>query len=237
MTLVDESGPWAEGSDADRGVGFSARRFAGDTGAWEPALRDAVVHLYKRRFISKAQHGQHWDPLIRNIDEVRADLHNHNLELVVDRDREVMYKQQAPVEDGSPTLLRDVTYTLEETALLVALRVMSLDGTGSVVRVDREDLLDTLSEYRPAHVANEAGKERREGAAVDKMLSIGLLRRTDVEDAYAIDPVIDAILPYDTLRVLHDTLHAAADVAAGSDDAGETEQDGESAGLSGWDDA
>ena len=90
-------------------------RFAGDEGTWEPAFRDAVVHLYKRRFISKAQHSQHWEPLVRNLPLVRADLNNHNLTLVIDTTREVMFKKQAPIEDGAPTLLRDVSYSLGAT--------------------------------------------------------------------------------------------------------------------------
>ena len=89
---------WSEDSDF---VSGDAGRFDGDEGTWEPALRDAVVHLYKRRFISKAQHPQHWEPLVRNLSLVRADLNNHNLILVIDTTREVMFKQQAPIEDGA----------------------------------------------------------------------------------------------------------------------------------------
>src|SRR5262249_5119338 len=90
---VDSAGEdWGEGENL---VGDEAGRFAGDEGSWEPALRDAVVHLYKRRFISKAQHPQHWEPLVRNLPLVRADLNNHNLALVIDTTREVMFKKQA----------------------------------------------------------------------------------------------------------------------------------------------
>jgi hypothetical protein len=90
---------WDAADDANADV---SGRFAGDEGTWEPALRDAVVHLYKRRFISKAQHPQHWDPLVRNLPLVRADLNNHNLTLVIDTTREVRFKKQAPIEDGAP---------------------------------------------------------------------------------------------------------------------------------------
>lgn len=193
---------------------FDVSRFAGDEGTWAPQLRDAVVHLYKRRFISKAQHPQHWEPLVRNLTYVRADLHNHNLDLVIDETREVMFKKQAPVEDGAPTLLRDVAYTLEETALLVALRALTLDASTRVVRVDREDLLSILLEYRPAHVADEKMKAKREDAALQRMVQVGFLRPTASGDGFTIDPVIEAALPYETLRSLHEALHAAADLDA-----------------------
>ena len=70
---------------------------------------------------SRSSASQHWEPLVRNLPLVRADLNNHNLTLVIDTTREVMFKKQAPIEDGTPTLLRDVSYSLEETALLVLL--------------------------------------------------------------------------------------------------------------------
>lgn len=187
-------------------------RFAGDEGTWEPALRDAVVHLYKRRFISRAQHPQHWEPLVRNLPLVRADLNNHNLALVIDTTREVMFKKQAPIEDSAPTLLRDVTYTLEETALLVTLRALTMDTIDRVARVDQADLLSTLSEYRPAHVADEKAKAERELRAIRKMTEIGILRRDEAGDGYTIDRVIEAALPYATLVALRETLRETPDV-------------------------
>ena len=199
---------WDAADDASSDV---VGRFAGDEGTWEPALRDAVVHLYKRRFISKAQHPQHWDPLVRNLPLVRADLNNHNLTLVIDTTREVMFKKQAPIEDGAPTLLRDVSYSLEETALLVLLRSLTMDTADRVARVDHADLLTTLSEYRPAHVADEKAKAEKEARAIRKMIEIGILRRDANEEAYTIDRVIEAALPYDTLLALHEVLYNAPD--------------------------
>lgn len=207
---------WDAADDASSDV---VGRFAGDEGTWEPALRDAVVHLYKRRFISKAQHPQHWEPLVRNLPLVRADLNNHNLTLVIDTTREVMFKKQAPIEDGAPTLLRDVSYSLEETALLVLLRSLTMDTADRIARVSHADLLTTLSEYRPAHVADEKAKAEKEARAIRKMVEIGILRRDVTEDAYTVDRVIEAALPYDTLLALHDVLYNAPDSNTKPDDA------------------
>lgn len=205
---VDTAGhDWGEGDLATDDAG----RFVGDEGTWEPALRDAVVHLYKRRFISKAQHPQHWEPLVRNLPLVRADLNNHNLVLVIDTTREVMFKKQAPVEDGAPTLLRDVSYTLEETALLVTLRALTMDTAESVARVDHADLLTTLSEYRPAHVADEKAKADKEERAIKKMLEFGILRRDETGEGFTVDRVIEVALPYAALVALHEVLHEAPD--------------------------
>jgi hypothetical protein len=209
---------------ADDANADAAGRFAGDEGTWDSALRDAVVHLYKRRFISKAQHPQHWDPLVRNLPLVRADLNNHNLTLVIDTTREVMFKKQAPIEDGAPTLLRDVSYSLEETALLVLLRSLTMDTADRVARVDHADLLTTLSEYRPAHVADEKAKAEKEARAIKKMIEIGILRRDVTEEAYTIDRVIEAALPYDTLLALHDVLYNAPDSNRKPDDDDEGDQ-------------
>ena len=207
-TIGEGGSYWDAGEDA---VADGAGRFAGDEGTWAPALRDAVVHLYKRRFISKAQHPRHWEPLVRNLPLVRADLNNHNLTLVIDTSREVMFKKQAPVEDGAPTLLRDVSYSLEETALLVLLRSLAMDTADRVARVDHADLLTSLSEYRPAHVADEKAKSEKEARAIRKMVEIGILRRDPTGEAYTIERVIEAALPYDTLLTLHEVLYNAPD--------------------------
>lgn len=206
---------WDVGDDL---VSDETGRFAGDEGTWEPALRDAVVHLYKRRFISKAQHPQHWEPLLRNLPLVRADLNNHNLALVVDTTREVMFKKQAPIEGDAPTLLRDVSYSLEETALLVALRSLTMDTTDRVARVDHADLVTTLSEYRPAHVADEKTKIEKEARAIRKMVEVGILRRDETGEGYTVDRVIEDALPYATLVALHEVLHDARDLDTRPDD-------------------
>jgi hypothetical protein len=218
----DDGTYWEEGDDADAD---GAGRFAGDEGTWDSALRDAVVHLYKRRFISKAQHPQHWEPLVRNLPMVRADLNNHNLTLVIDTTREVMFKKQAPIEDGAPTLLRDVSYSLEETALVVLLRSLTMDTVDRVARVDHADLLTTLSEYRPVHVADEKAKAEKEARAIRKMIEIGILRRDGTEEAYTIDRVIEAALPYDTLVALHEVLYNAPESKTKSGDTDDGEGD------------
>jgi hypothetical protein len=218
---VDSTGQdWDEGENL---VPSEAGRFAGDEGSWEPALRDAVVHLYKRRFISKAQHPQHWEPLVRNLPLVRSDLNNHNLVLVIDTTREVMFKKQAPIEDGAPTLLRDVSYTLEETALLVTLRALTMDTADNVARVDHTDLLTTLSEYRPAQVADEKAKADKEERAIKKMLDIGILRRDGTGEGYTVDRVIEVALPYAALVALHEVLHEAPDFDTTPQDADDEE--------------
>lgn len=221
-TTVNGGMDWDEG---DSPISDEAGRFAGDEGTWEPSLRDAVVHLYKRRFISKVQHPQHWEPLIRNLPLVRADLNNHNLALVIDTTREVMFKKQAPIEDGAPTLLRDVSYSLEETALLVALRALSMDTADRVARIDHADLLTTLSEYRPAHVADEKAKSEKEARAIRKMVEIGILRRDETGEAYTVDRVIEAALPYATLVALHEVLHDAPDLDMRPKDAADEDGD------------
>ena len=214
-TAIDNANEnWGQGAAVVPG---DDRRFDGDEGTWEQVLRDAVVHLYKRRFISKAQHPQHWEPLIRNLPLVRADLNNHNLALVIDTTREVMFKKQAPIEDAAPTLLRDVSYSLEETALLVTLRALTMDATERVARVDHADLVTTLAEYRPAHVPDEKAKAEKESRAIKKMLDIGILRRDGAGDGYTVDRVIEAALPYAALVALHDTLHEAPDLDTTSD--------------------
>jgi hypothetical protein len=218
---IDGAGQdWGEGDDF---VSGDIGRFSGDEGTWAPAFRDAMVHLYKRRFISKAQHPQHWEPLVQNLPLVRADLNNHNLVLVLDTTREVMFKKQAPVEDGAPTLLRDVSYTLEETALLVTLRALTIDTTDRVTRVDHAELLTTLSEYRPAYVADEKAKAEKEDRAIRKMLEIGILRRDESGEGYGVDRVIEAALPYATLVDLNRTLHEAPDLDIMPDEPNEDE--------------
>jgi CRISPR/Cas system-associated endonuclease Cas3-HD len=93
-----------------------------------------------------------------------------------------------------------------------------MDTADRVARIDHADLLTTLSEYRPAHVADEKAKAEKEARAIKKMIEIGILRRDATEETYTIDRVIEVALPYDALLALHDVLYNAPDLNTESDD-------------------
>lgn len=65
----------------------------------------------------------------------------------------------------------------------------------------------------------KAKAEKKEARAIRKMVEIGILRRDVTEEAYTVDRVIEAALPYDTLLALHDVLYSAPDSNTKPDDA------------------
>ena len=198
--------------DATRAESESFSLFEGDEGgltagaAPHPrAAAQAPLHLRRR---CTRRSGAPCSPPSacsrRRLNDLFLDLH-------VDRHYEVAFKRQAVAEGGDrfPTLLHDVSYTREETILLVLLRqrFRSERANGhDIVIVDRDNLLDNVAHFRPEHATDRSGDARRASAAVDSLAKARVLLKTSDPDRFRISPVIEVLLPVERLRELLDWL-------------------------------
>lgn len=192
----------------------SVSLFEGDEGGLEYAQRHALVALLKQRFISARTHPRDWTALVENERVLRSRLNDLFLDLAIDRDREVAWKRQASAEAGArfPTLLHDTAWTREETLVLVHLRDRLRAGqAGGETRVfvDREDIVDYITSYRPTHATDEAGDEKRARNAVISVAKAGLLIATGSEERYEISGAVEPLLPLELLKELLEALQAA----------------------------
>jgi Domain of unknown function (DUF4194) len=213
-------------SDDDLFEEDSVSLFEGDEGGLEYAQRHALVTLLKQRFISARTHRRDWQVLVEHERLLRSRLNDLFLDLAVDRQREVAWKRQAVSETASrfPTLLYDAAWSREETLVLVHLRDRLRAGQAAGdarVYVDREDIVDYVASFRPAHATDEAGDERRARGAVVSVVKAGLLIGAATDDRYEISEAVEPLLPLELLQELLDALQRAngGDAPVDHDDA------------------
>ncbi|MEO5663552.1 MAG: DUF4194 domain-containing protein [Nocardioides sp.] len=192
----------------------SVSLWEGDEGGLEHAQRLALVTLLKQRFISARTHPRDWRVLVEHERVLRARLNDLFLDLQIDRAREVAWKRQAVSETGSrfPTLLYDAAWSREETLVLVHLRDRlraGMAGGDSRVYIDREDLIEYVTSFRPAHATDEAGDEKRARNAVVSIVKTGLLVGTATDDRFEISEAVEPLLPLELLRELLEALQRA----------------------------
>ena len=145
---------------------------------------------------------------------IRGRLNDLFLDLLVDRSREVAWKRQATSETGGrfPTLLHDVAWSREETLVLVHLRDRlraGLAGGDARVYVDRDDVVDYVESFRPAHATDEAGDEKRARNAVTSIVKAGLLIGAPGDDRFEISEAVEPLLPLELLQELLEALRRA----------------------------
>ena len=77
------------------------------------------------------------------------------------------------------------------------------------VYVDRDDILDHIATFRPAHATDEAGDEKRARNAVASIVKAGLLIGSVGDDRYEISEAIEPLLPLEVLQELLAALRAS----------------------------
>ena len=195
--------------DDGRGEGTSPSfsLFEGDEGGLTIQQRRTLVLLLKHRYISAALQPAEWRTLLDSRTLLKSRLNDRFLDLHIDLHYEVAFKRQALAEGGDrfPTLLHDVSYTREETILLVLLRqrFRSERANGhDIVIVDRDNLVDNVAHFRPEHATDRWGDARKATAAVDSLAKARVLLKTSDPDRFRISAVIEVLLPVDRLNEL-----------------------------------
>ncbi len=173
----------------------------------EYAERRALVTLLKQRFISARTHPKDWRALTENERVIRSRLNDLFLELQIDPVREVAWKRQAVSETGQkfPTLLYDAAWSREETVVLVHLRDRFRAATAAGeerVFVDREDVVEYVAGFRPAHATDVSGDDKRARNAVSSVNKAGLLIGSPTDHRFEISEAIESLLPLELLKEL-----------------------------------
>ncbi|WP_133161126.1 DUF4194 domain-containing protein [Microterricola pindariensis] len=203
----------ARDEDSTPAEGESVSLFEGDEGGLSAAQRRTLVLLLKHRYISAADHPAAWRTLLASTSRIKSRLNDLFLDLHVDKHYEVAFKRQAHGEGGAvfPTVLHDTSYTREETILLVVLRQRFRSDRASgheFVIVDRDNLLEKVAHFRPAHATNRSGDAKKASAAIEALAKAHVLLRTSDPDRFRIAPVIEVLLPVQRLAELLDWLRA-----------------------------
>lgn len=181
--------------------------FEGDNGTLTFAQRRCLVHLLADFTITAAADPADWATLLRDRALITSRLHDLFLDLHVDEVSGVAFKVQVRTEASAKArvLLKDGSYTREETVLMVHLRQKHLaeksSGAEHVV-VYRDECLEQIALYRPEGATNVAGDRDRADRAVKTAERLGILQRTNDPERFIVTSVIEALLPLDQLRSL-----------------------------------
>ncbi|AMB59198.1 DUF4194 domain-containing protein [Microterricola viridarii] len=203
----------ARDEDSTPAEGESLSLFEGDEGGLSAAQRRTLVLLLKHRYISAADHPAAWRTLLASTGRIKSRLNDLFLDLHIDKHYEVAFKRQAHGEGGAvfPTVLHDTSYTREETILLVVLRQRFRSDRANgheFVIVDRDNLLEKVAHFRPAHATNRSGDAKKASAAIEALAKAHVLLRTSDPDRFRVAPVIEVLLPVQRLAELLDWLKA-----------------------------
>lgn len=203
----DESADFGDLDFGDAQGGGADPLFPGDIGTLGKTLREALVAILKRRYISADRHGDLWRVVIENEPMLQSRLNDLFLELVIDRDYRVAYKRQATSETGMkfPTLIYDKEWNREETILLVFLRrrIRSDQKAGDLGSfVDRRELVEEVRHFRSHEATNQSRDDTRANNAIDALVKSEVLLRTDVADRYRLSTIIEVLLPVSRVKAL-----------------------------------
>jgi hypothetical protein len=195
--------------DAQPEHATSLAQWEGDAGTLNPAQRKTLVTLLKNRFITADKSPAEWRVSLESEPLLRSRLNDLFLDLHLDRARGVAFKRQAVSDSGDkfPTLLYDTSWGREETILVIFLRTRfrseRAEGAEDVI-VDRDELLERVTQFRPAHATDVAGDTRKTEHAIDALRRAGILHRTSDEQRLKVSPVIEVLLPVEKLQQLLD---------------------------------
>lgn len=183
--------------------------FAGDRGVLAPEVRRVLVRLLQRRAFFADRHKDDWRILMENQQIIESRLHDLFVRLVVDPERGIAYKQQVRSEElDVPVLLRDLSYNRAETLVLVYLRTVyqreTTAGEGSV-RVDIEEIEQTVLSYFAESDGNTAARQRDVESALNRLRNEGLVDE-ESQGRYLITPLVEIVLSADRLRELQEWL-------------------------------
>lgn len=202
--------------------GRSLSLFEGDEGTLSYEERSTLVFILKHRYISAEQHPAEWRTLIDAQMKLRSRLNDQFLDLHINPHAQVAFKRQAvPEGDGRfPTLLHDFAHTREETIMLIFLRQRfrseRADGTDAVL-IDREEILDAVTRFRPPDANDRSGDARKAENAILSLQRCGILLKTPDEQRLRVAPVIEVLLPLPRLHELLDTLLTLNDTGPADD--------------------
>lgn len=206
---------WGMGFDDDSmntAMTPSIEVFPHDQGTLTWEQRRTYIGLLKQRYITPRSHPTEWHTLVEHVELFRSRLHDLMLDLRFDSERGVAYKTQILFEDTlTPRLLMDRGHTREDTIILVFLRQRLYKDLGDgidVVVVDEDEILDHVAAYRPNTATDQVRDRNITEKALQRIIDAGIVKRTTDTARLAIQPVLETLMPLETMRELARTLSA-----------------------------
>ena len=231
--MSSHAAPAQDGLDHTGGANPGAL-WDGDPGSLPRDTRRTLVRLLQGPYLTTELHPELWNALLKDEADIRRRLGDLFLELVIDREAGLAFTRNASDPTGAaPSVMRAMRLTLVDTVLLLHLRTLLLRANtpGERVFVDRSEIDDHLSVYRPHTSTDHTGFMRRVSSSVDKLKRAALLRDTDVAERYEVSPVLALVFTADEVaavtaeyrRLLGEDGRDSSDSSEGSESNGASE--------------
>lgn len=190
------SGTAGPAADTDDG----ARLWPGDHGTVPAPARRALARLVRGPYLDAEPDPDTWRALLTHEDIVRERLADQYLDLVIDAEAQVAFVRDVPVRDA-PQVVRKVTLTFLDTALLLHLRALLLDSAGGRVAISRDEAADRLAAYRRRGGGSPMDFTRQLDATWARLVDSGMLEPLG-GDRCLVSPVLRTVLGADEVAAL-----------------------------------
>ncbi|MEV0953226.1 DUF4194 domain-containing protein [Promicromonospora sp. NPDC050249] len=184
------------GSDA----GTGAHLWPGDHGTLPAPARLALARLVRGPYLAAESDPDTWRALLSHEDVVRERLCDQYLDLVVDADAQVAFVRDVPAADA-PQVVRELTLTFLDTALLLHLRALLLDSPDGRVAVSRDEAADHLGQYRRRGGGSPMDFTRQLDATWARLTESGMLEPLS-GDRCVVSPVLRTVFGADQVAAL-----------------------------------
>lgn len=176
------------------------RLWPDDRGSLPAPARLALARLVRGPYLAAESDPDTWRALLTNEDVVRERLADQYLDLVVDADAQVAFVRDVPAQDA-PQVVREVTLTFLDTALLLHLRGLLLDSADGRVAISRDEAADHLGMYRRRGGGSPMDFTRQLDATWARLIESGMLEPLS-GDRCMVSPVLRTVFGADQVAAL-----------------------------------
>jgi hypothetical protein len=192
--------PSGAASRAGDDAGTSGHLWPGDHGTLPAPARLALARLVRGPYLAAEADPDTWRALLTNEDVVRERLADQYLDLVVDAEAQVAFVRDAPAPDAPP-VVRALTLTFLDTALLLHLRALLLDSVDGRVAISRDEAADHLGMYRRRGGGSPMDFTRQLDATWARLIESGMLEPLS-GDRCTVSPVLRTVFGADQVAAL-----------------------------------
>lgn len=178
-----------------------------DCGELSLDTRRALVQLLSGPALEGRRHGKLWAVLVRDEHIVRSRLADMFLKLIVDRDAQVAFTQQADTAGlETPLLLRRSQLTFIDSILLLDLRrrLTASDARGERAVVSAGEIMEAMLVYERVNSTDRAGFNKRVHASIEKFKKRNILQKIrSTDDRFEISPALKLLFSADRIHALN----------------------------------
>jgi hypothetical protein len=188
------------GGGPETGADAGTRLWPDDRGTLPAPARRALARIVRGPYLAAESDPDTWRALLTHEDVVRERLADQYLDLVVDADAQVAFVRDAPAPDA-PQVVREMTLTFLDTALLLHLRALLLDSADGRVAISRDEAADHLGMYRRRGGGSPMDFSRQLDATWARLVESGMLEPLS-GDRCVVSPVLRTVFGADQVAAL-----------------------------------